>query len=89
MVRLSLRTKGNAALKLSSRGDAVLTLESGVTVVDNRWPDYAGETEVIPTAEGLTLPTRRTSVASDIDVLPIPYVETSNDAGGYTVSIAS
>lgn len=45
--------------------------------------------EVTPTAEGMVLPTRAKTMADDLTVHPIPYLETTNDSGGMTVSIAS
>ena len=50
---------------------------------------YAGSYEVTPDADGEVLPTRSKTMSDDVTVRPIPYVETTNEAGGYTVSIAS
>lgn len=50
---------------------------------------YEGEYEVIPDSSGTVLLTRAKTLRDDVTVHPIPYIETSNDAGGLTVSIAS
>ena len=89
MVRLSLKTSDSASLGLTTSGDVFLDLRAGIEIVDNRLPDYLGVTDVTPTASIQTLPTRETSVLSDITVRAVPYEETTNDAGGYTVSILS
>lgn len=62
MVRLSLATSG----------DVHLTLSSDVEVVDHVLPDYTGATDVIPRTWVQTLPTKNTSVRSDITVREIP-----------------
>lgn len=57
-------------------------------IAEGALPAYTGETEVIPKAfEETTLETANKSVYQDIRVLEIPYTETSNLSGGYTVSI--
>ena len=50
---------------------------------------YDGSYEVTPTSSGTIMPTKYKSMADDITVHPIPYTETSNEAGGKTISIAS
>lgn len=50
---------------------------------------YEGAYEVTPDADGEVLLTRSKTMRDDVTVHPIPYVETSNESGGYTVSIAS
>ena len=48
---------------------------------------YEGQYEVIPTVEGLTLPTKERVMADDIKILEIPFYNVSNTAGGSTVYI--
>ena len=50
---------------------------------------FDGPYEVTPDADGEVLATRMKTMADDVTIKPIPYVESSNQAGGYTVSIAS
>lgn len=50
---------------------------------------YTGAYEVTPDADGEVLLTRAKTMRDDVTVHPIPYVETTNESGGYTVSIAS
>lgn len=55
---------------------------------DYEYPPYTGDTVVIPKADDeQVLPTLNKTVLSNITVLTIPYTETSNPFGGYTVSI--
>ena len=60
---------------------------SGLLVMDT--DPYEGTYEVVPDADGRILPTRSKTMLDDVTVHPIPYQETSNEAGGLTVSIAS
>lgn len=48
---------------------------------------YKGPYDVIPSPEVQVLRTRMQSMKADITVWAIPYSETSNDKGGYTVTI--
>ena len=50
---------------------------------------YDGAYEVTPTTEEQVLPTARRTLAGDVTVHEIPYLATSNESGGITVSIAS
>lgn len=52
-------------------------------------PDYDGAYVVIPSVIDQTLPTNGKSMRDDMTVTAVPYYETSNDAGGITVSIMS
>lgn len=60
-----------------------------VRIVDegSLYPIYDGETTVTPDVNSQTLPTMHTRLADDIVVEAIPYRETSNLSGGYTVTI--
>ena len=59
---------------------------SGIIVGGSR---YEGDYEVTPTAIGKVLQTRLKTMLDDVTVQPIPYQETTNESGGYTISIAS
>ena len=50
---------------------------------------YQESYEVTPTTGEQVLPTRQKTMRDDLTVHAIPYVETTNESGGYTVSIAS
>ena len=82
----------------------VVTVVSQKGVVTARNPSYTVGTtsgvivgcvpftesyEVTPTSSEQVLPTRLKTMRDDLTVHQIPYHQTSNDAGGYTVSIAS
>ena len=58
---------------------------ASVTLIDG--PPYEGETEVTPTTDVQTLPTKNTLVKKDITVEAIPYYTTTNPSGGYTAII--
>lgn len=54
------------------------------------YPAYSGSYEVVPAAfEPQTLDTDGKLMKDDVLVHEIPYLETSNNSGGITVSIAS
>ena len=77
------------AVKISADTDPIVTIKvdgsSGALP-----PVYDGETTVIPSAvTEQILQTKEKIVKEDITINKIPYAEVSNDAGGYTVSIAS
>lgn len=56
--------------------------------VSNNW--YEGEYEITPLAsQEVIIETKNKLMYDDVTVLTIPYLETSNEAGGVTVSIAS
>ena len=58
-------------------------------IVGNKYEYYDGATTVTPKADSQTvLETADKVVLDDITVLKIPYWETSNISGGYTVFIA-
>ena len=66
---------------------SLLDLQSGKPISDN-FQEYLGSYNVVPMAEmAQILPTNGTVLLADITVEPIPYYETSNDKGGYTVYI--
>ena len=72
-----------------------LTVESSIGIegeLSHELPDnpvFLGPYTVTPKAEdGTTLDTAFKLMIDDVKVKPIPYYETSNDSGGYTVYIA-
>lgn len=50
---------------------------------------YDGEYEVTPTASEQHLDTANKLLKRDVTVHEVPYYQTSNESGGYTVSILS
>lgn len=54
------------------------------------YPSYSGPYDIIPLAFiDQRLPTEGRVLREDLVVQEVPYLETSNDSGGITVSIAS
>lgn len=83
----SLLVNGQAECELlildSGEAGVFTTIRDGTLL-----PRYTGETTVTPKAFLSTvLETANKSVYENIEVLQIPYVEVSNESGGYTVSI--
>ena len=90
---IEIRHSGETVIVQSMRGTVearspswAIDVTSGVVVGGI---PYAGSYELTPTAEGDVLPTRMKTMRDDLTVHPIPYQESSNDSGGYTISIAS
>ena len=50
---------------------------------------YTESYEVTPTSGEQVLPTRSKTMRDDLTVHAVPYHETTNESGGYTVSILS
>ena len=48
---------------------------------------YEGPYSVRPAVDSQTLPTAMLGMRYDLDVEPIPYYQTTNEAGGYTAII--
>lgn len=85
---------GELSLVLEGYADGSLIIpesgEAGIFTVirEGTFPAYTGETVVTPLAFASTvLETANKTVYSDIEVLEIPYTETTNPSGGTTVSI--
>ena len=85
---------GELSLLFEDIADCFLVIpesgEAGVymAIGGNNLPPYTGDVIVTPQAESpVVLETANKSLYEDITVLEIPYVETSNLSGGYTVSI--
>lgn len=62
-------------------------IRESLTITIGGLPRYLGPTEVNPNFEGIILPTRNTSVYSNIDVNAIQVESVSNPSGGNTVYI--
>lgn len=66
-----------------------MLIKVGMTVGSgSRLPYYEGSYEVTPQIVPQVLPTKNKSMSKDVLVHEIPYTETSNLYGGYTVNIA-
>ena len=48
---------------------------------------YTGDYEITPAVYSQIMPTRNKTMYDDVTVQEIPYYETSNEQGGYTVII--
>lgn len=59
------------------------TLERGSLIAEY----YDGDYEVRPTVEEQSLPTKDKLMSQDVHIEEIPYFETTNESGGYTVII--
>lgn len=66
-------------LKIKDEKNIKLTIREGGG--GGVYPIYQGETEIEPKTIPQTLETKNKSVLSDINVLKIPYFETSNIKG--------
>lgn len=53
----------------------------------DRLPNYAGSYSVVPKTTSITLPTKNKSMLNDVEILQIPYAETTNPDGSTTVVI--
>lgn len=62
-------------------------LREAITIMMGDLPVYEGQTTVDPDFVGVRLPTRNTSVYSDIDVNAIQVESVINQGGGNTVYI--
>ena len=62
-------------------------IREALTIMMGDLPVYRGQTVVDPDFVGITLPTRNTSVYSDIDVNAIQVESVINQGGGNTVYI--
>ena len=89
---IEIRHSGETVVVTSQRGvitvrapSYAVSVESGVLVGGI---PYTDSYEVTPTTGEQVLPTRAKTMADDITVHAIPYMETSNEYG-LTVSIAS
>lgn len=90
---IEIRHSGETVTATSQRGTVTarspsysLTVTSGVLVGG---VPYTESYEVTPSTSDQVLQTRSKTMTDDVTVHMIPYFETTNDAGGYTVSIAS
>lgn len=84
---------GSRAVVHESRQKAVARVPSATVHVEQSHTfsglPYDGTYEVTPTTSEQVLPTAHRTLADDVTVHQIPYLATSNDSGGITVSIAS
>lgn len=83
-IKIPLTVKEDRPFKMKVESDSIIKLK-----VDNYtgggggdYPIYDGPTRVTPLVhESVSLPTKNTSVLSNIVVSEIPYYETSNEKG--------
>ena len=64
-----------------------LTVRLAVNTADVYTEEYDGAYVVVPKSEAQTLPTEKKKMRDDVRVLGIPYMETTNPAGGLTAAI--
>lgn len=77
-IPLKIEEQKNVSLKVSESENIKLTIKEGS---GGALPVYTGDTVVIPKTVEQVLETANKSVLSDINVLGIPYFETSNVKG--------
>ncbi len=71
-----------------SVGETVLPMAVSTTIVTGEGPIYHGSYDVTPLAgTEVILETQGRRMTDDVTVREIPYFETTNEAGGYTVII--
>lgn len=88
-LRLTVSDDAPVALSVKDGESVSLVMKETVTVIHDRLPDWDGPYEVTPTASEQVLATAQRTMREDVTIHEIPYHQTSNDSGGYTVSIAS
>ena len=80
------RPKINVNFPGSTKGE--IEVDIGQPHSGTDYPPYEGPTTITPEAyEMQILQTEKKSVMDNIVVLPIPYFETTNPQGGYTIFI--
>lgn len=79
---LSNETKQISAVLHNSKNSIVATIQRGSSA-----EYYTGEYVVTPSVQEQILETRNKVMSNDVTVEEIPYYETSNEHGGYTVII--
>jgi hypothetical protein len=67
--------------------DFSVTISSAIVMVTG--DPYEGAYTVVPMTSEQVLRTKAKTMLDDVTVTEIPYQQTTNEAGGYTVSIAS
>lgn len=63
------------------------SLNATLALCFNTIERYDGEYEVRPKVEEQSLPTKNKLLSEDVNIEGIPYFETTNESGGYTVII--
>lgn len=85
-VTAAVSTGAVVAVSLSASVDVGV----GVGTQTHRVQDpYTGSYEATPTAYEQALPTAGKSMTRNVTIHKVPYAETTNESGGYTVSILS
>lgn len=80
-----LTTVGTLSGRLGSNASGTAVI--GSIQRSDTAPYYRGEYEVTPQAYEQSLDTRGLRMTGDIVINEIPYYETTNESGGYTVII--
>lgn len=86
--RVRVRDSGAQSAHAKNSSDIVRVVGGGGG--GGIYPSYSGPYDIIPLAFiDQQLPTEGKVLSRDLVVQEVPYLETSNDSGGITVSIAS
>jgi len=67
--------------------DAMDVLIAGYGHGGETYEEYTGVYEITPSTSEQVLPTAQKVLTADVTVQEIPYYETTNESGGYTVII--
>lgn len=79
---------GSAILDVEPVGNPIpMNAEQVRVIYDSPYPEYTGPTDVTPQVIAQSLATQDTLLRRDISISAIPYYETTNLSGGYTVII--
>lgn len=81
---LQLVNPSLSCLLTGSNRSLSVILERGAPVAEY----YEGDYSIRPTVEEQFLPTKDKLMSQDVNIEGIPYFETTNESGGYTVIIA-
>lgn len=87
--RVSLHVQDGQRVGLRVGGGVGASLSLGGVLYDRAADVWAGPYEVTPDTDGQTVPVHGLRMAQDLEVTAIPYLTTTNEAGGYTATIAS
>ena len=87
--RVHLSVQPRQRVGLSVHSDAGASLSLGGLLYDRAADYWDGAYIVIPSVDGQELATQGYRMAHDFEVTAIPYLTTTNEAGGMTATIAS
>jgi len=87
--RVALHVQDGQRVGLRVHGGVGASLSLGGVLYDRSADVWDGSYEVVPDVDGQTVPVHGLRMARDLEVTAIPYLATTNEAGGTTATIAS